>query len=288
MNRNLLRWVSFAVTAAIGIGCVRFSKAQVAPPNGIPDKNIKQGFTLPDKEYKVSFQGMGIIREVKVKEGDVIKKGDVLMVQDDREEQAELKLLELDCNDLPIKGAEFKAKAAQVDFDYKDKMMKDGAKVELEWTQKKAEWDIAKVQVEQAAKELEQKKAKRDKQLQHVQNMTLTAQSDGVVKEILNEVGSNVDPTKPVVTVVSNNPLTVEVQVPALASLQLKKDEKMRVSYDKKNWREASVSYLSPQADAASGMRTIRLELANPNGEPSGLQVFVELPEKLLAAVDGK
>jgi hypothetical protein len=91
-----------------------------------------------------------------------------------------------------------------------------------------------------------------------------------------------------VLTVVQNNPLKVEVQVPALASLQMKLGDKLRVSYDKQAWREAAVSFMSPQADAGSGMRLIHLELANPNGEPSGLPVFVELPEKLLAAVDGK
>jgi hypothetical protein len=30
----------------------------------------------------------------------------------------------------------------------------------------------------------------------------------------------------------------------------------------------------------------IRLEMPNPQGEPSGLQAFVELPDKLLAAMD--
>ena len=94
--------------------------------------------------------------------------------------------------------------------------------------------------------------------------------------------------TEPVLTVVQNNPLKVEVQVPALASLQMKIGDKLRVTYDKQTWREAAVSFLSPQADAASGMRLIQLELPNPSGEPSGLQAFVELPDKLLAAVDGK
>jgi hypothetical protein len=45
---------------------------------------------------------------------------------------------------------------------------------------------------------------------------------------------------------------------------------------------------MSPQADAQSGMRMIRLELPNPQGEPSGLQAFVELPDKLLATADAK
>jgi hypothetical protein len=45
---------------------------------------------------------------------------------------------------------------------------------------------------------------------------------------------------------------------------------------------------MDPQADAQSGMRKVRLEMPNPQGEPSGLQAFVELPDKLLASADGK
>ncbi len=43
---------------------------------------------------------------------------------------------------------------------------------------------------------------------------------------------------------------------------------------------------MDPQADAQSGMRMIRLELPNPDGEPSGLQVYVEMSEKLLAGTE--
>lgn len=250
--------------------------------------NIKRGDTMPYKEYKVCFPTMGVIHEVKIKEGDSIKKGDVIMVQDDREERAELKLLELDCNDLPIQAAQKKADVAEVDFEYKDKMKKAGEKNHLEWTRAKAEWEVAKVQIEQAKQELKQKEAKRDKQDQHVKNMTLRAETDGIVKELINDIGSNVDPTKPVITVVENNPLLVQVYVPGLASRQLKRGDKLRVSYDRVNWKEASVSYLSPEADAGAGTRLIRLELPNPEGDPSGLRAFIELPEKLLASVNGK
>ncbi len=294
MNKMARRWMACAFAAALGIGGMNYIRADDAPAPKLPvlpgavEGNITQGFTLPDKEYKVCFPTMGVIREVKIKEGDVIKKGDVLMKQDDREEVAELKLLDLDCNDLPIKAAIEKAKAAEVEFQYKDKLKKDGAQNDLEWTRAKAEWDVLLVQIEQAKAELKQKEAKRDKQKQHVESMTLVAASDGVVKDLINDIGSNVDPTKPVITVVQNNPLTVEVQVPALASLQLKKNDKIRVSYDKKIWKDASVSFMSPQADARSGWRKIHLELPNPEGDPSGLQVFVELPEKLLASADGK
>jgi len=293
MNRRTWRWVVCAAVLAGGFGVspslMAEEPAQLTDASTV-DRNLRQAFTLPYKEYKISFPTMGVIKEVNIKEGDVIKKGDVIMKQDDSEDRAELKVLDaaIGQGELGLKVGEAKLRVAESEYKSKSNLKNSGAFNDLEVERALAERDVAAAQLEQAKKELEQTKAKRDKQATHVDNMTLKAATDGVIKELINDIGSNIDPTKPVVTVVQNNPLLVEVQVPALSSLQLKKGEKLRVTYDKKNWREASVSFLSPQADAGSGMRMIRLELANTDGEPSGLQVFVELPDKLLASANEK
>jgi multidrug efflux system membrane fusion protein len=288
MKSPAWRWIICAAAAVASFGALSPSRAD-KPADVAQDAKIRQAFTLPFKEYKVSFPTMGVIKDVMIKEGDVIKKGDVIMKQDDSEERAELRLLELDVNNYPIDAAKAKLAAAEAEFKAKDNLntASNGFST-LEVERARAERDVARIQVDASKQELKQKEAKRDKQATHVENMTLKAPTDGVIKELINDIGSNIDPTKPVVTVVQNNPLLVEVQVPALASLQIKTGEKLRVSYDKKSWRDASVNFLSPQADAGSGMRMIRLELPNPNGEPSGLQVFVELPDKLLVSADGK
>jgi RND family efflux transporter MFP subunit len=233
---------------------------------------------------------MGVINEVKVKEGDVVKKGDVLMKQDDSEDQAELRVMEAAIKQSKggIVVGQAKLKVAESDYKSKSAMLAKGAFNKSEVERAEAERDVAAAQIEQAKDEVAQTEAKRDKQATHVANMTLKSDVDGVVKELINDVGSNVDPTRPVLMIVDNQALLVEVQVPAQASLQLKKGDRMRVSYDRKSWRDASVSFMSPQADAQSGMRMIRLELPNPQGEPSGLQAFVELPDKLLATADAK
>jgi RND family efflux transporter MFP subunit len=288
MKYRSWRWIACAAAVSATCCLAPVVRAENAPSAAVAERNITPAFTLPYKEYKISFPTMGVIKEVRIKEGDMIRKGDVIMKQDDSEDRAELRLLELDVNDYPIKAAEYKLEAAEADFQGKERMKAQAAGSDLEWQHAKAERDVAKVQIEASKQELKQKEAKRDKQAIHVNNMTLLAPTDGVVKELINDVGSNIDPTKPVVTVVENNPLLVQVQVPGLASLQVKKGEKLRVSYDKKTWREAAISFLSPEADASSGMRMIRLELPNPDGEPSGLQVFVELPDKLVASADGK
>ena len=286
MKRFVRRSVMLAAVLACGLGVGTVANAQQpAAGAAAASDRIQPAFTLPYKEYKISFPTMGVIKEVKVKEGDVVKQGDVLMKQDDSEDRAELRILELDVNDFPINAAQAKLKAAELDYQAKTNLNKaSGGYSVLEVERALAERDVAKAQLDQAKQELEQKKAKRDKQTTHVNNMTMKADVNGVVKDLINDVGSNVDPTRPVMTVVDNSTLLVEVQVPAIASLQLKKGDTMRVSYDRKTWKDGTVSFMSPQADAQSGMRMIRLEMPNPQGEPSGLQAFVELPEKLATA----
>jgi RND family efflux transporter MFP subunit len=292
-RRSVIGATVFAV--ALGMGTVATAQQQqqqssAGSAGAVSERNIQPAFTLPVKEYKISFPTMGVIKEVKVKEGDVVKKGDVLMKQDDSEDRAELRVL-----DAAIKQAKggivvgkAKLKVAELAYVSKSDLKKKGAFNEQEVAQAEAERDVAAAQIEQAENEVAQAEAKRERQATHVENMTLKADVEGVVKELINDVGSNVDPTRPVLMIVDNATLQVEVQVPAQGSLQLKKGDKLRVSYDRKTWRDASVSFMDPQADAQSGMRKVRLEMPNPQGEPSGLQAFVELPDKLLASADGK
>jgi multidrug efflux pump subunit AcrA (membrane-fusion protein) len=290
MKRIVRRWVMAAAVAGLGIGLSPRTFAQNAPASEASERNLKQAFTLPEKTFEAHFPTLGVIKEVKIKEGSVVKAGDVLMKQEDSEEAAELKVLEAAVlqSEQGVKVGEAKLRVAQYEYEAKKNLQATGAFVDLELKRAEAERDVAAAQLEQAKKDVEQTKAKRDKQQTHVENMTMRAKGDAVVKQIISDIGSNTDPTRPALLLVQNNPLKVRVEVAALASLQMKLGDKLRVSYDKKDWREASVSFLSPEADAASGMRLIHLELANPNGEPSGLPVFVELPDKLLASVDGK
>src|SRR4051812_20180962 len=95
MKRVAWRWVVCAAVAGVmGAGTAAFAEADqpqraaAAADSAGADQNVKQAFTLPYKEYKISFPTMGVIKEVKVKEGDVVKKGDMIMKQDDSEDQA--------------------------------------------------------------------------------------------------------------------------------------------------------------------------------------------------------
>ncbi|HSI33285.1 MAG: efflux RND transporter periplasmic adaptor subunit [Phycisphaerae bacterium] len=246
---------------------------------------IVAGFTLPHKEYKISFPTMGVIREVKVKEGDAVNAGDVLMIQDDREEQAELKVLEFDANSKkPEDAARAELELNQVKLKWEKDLLAQGGQNQRAVAEAEAQTGIAAIKVEQAIQERAQYGLKRDKQKTRIDRMSITSPSDGIVQSIKNDVGANGDPQRESIVVVQNNPLKVEVQVPAMASLSMKKGDKLKVSYDRKTWVDADVSMMSPQANAGSGTRMVHLELKNADHAPSGLQIYVDLREKLATA----
>src|SRR5829696_4361430 len=99
MKRVAWRWIIGAAVTAGGLACTQKAFTQDAKPSEtVAAERVVPGLTMPFKSYQICFPSIGVIRDVKIKEGDVVKKGDVLMVQDDREAKAELKLLELDVN----------------------------------------------------------------------------------------------------------------------------------------------------------------------------------------------
>jgi RND family efflux transporter MFP subunit len=282
MKRVNRRWITAAVVVT---GMLFGGGLSVADEPKASDLRITPAVTLPFQKYDLCFAGTGVISEVLIKEGQLVKKGDKLMMQDIDLEKAELELLKLDVNNYPIEAAQAKEQAAAAEYKAKENLRKAGGGSDLELEQARAEWEVAKIQIKAAQQELKQKEAKRDKQAMHIEKMTMSAPVAGVVQSIATQVGTNVDPTKPSLTLLENNPIKVQVQVPAIASLQLKVGDAMRVSYDKKTWRDGAVGYLAPQANAGAGMRMVIVEVPNPDNDPSGLQAYVELPEKLMPAI---
>jgi RND family efflux transporter MFP subunit len=280
-------------TVAAGGAAMIFSPVRVqaqGQPVKAGQSSIIEVHTQPYKKFPIHFMRMGKISEVHVKQGDAVKKGDPLMKQDTSVEEAELAILKFDAENLSaIKAAEKKLKLAELEFKMKERLYQNDKGRELEYERAKAEMEVAGVQVEQAKTELEQKKLKHNQQETILKNMTLRADSEGIVQELINDLGSTVDPTRPSLVIVQNNPVVAVLRLPSAATMSLKAGDKLRVSYDKKNWKDGTVTFMSAEADARTeeSVRTIHLDVPNPEGVPAGLQAYVEVPDKLLAGAAG-
>src|SRR5690606_36933721 len=127
--------------------------------------------------------------------------------------------------------------------------------------------------------ELRQKQIQRDQQEELLELMRLTSKFDGIVARIDVGLGQIVDPQKPAMIIVQNDPLWIEFTLPSAEAELLRDQTTMSVRYpNEPEWRNASVILRSPVVDAASDRQLVRLEMENPQLRPTGLQVEVKLP----------
>ena len=284
-SRSILR--AAVASLLVGAACVapRTARAAGDVPSRNVDRTVEVGNTKPadQKPRELRFKNPGIIKSVEVREGDIVKAGQQLMSQDDAEEIAELDILVKDSSDLRIQAARRSAEAKQAEFKRIEAIHME-AKNEAEFEKAKAEAELAVLNIEQEKQDREVKLAKVEKQRKMIERMKLLTPMDAIVQSVEVRPGEMGEPQKPAITLVNNNPLIVEVNLTRVVSQNLKLEQAMRVSYDRKEWKDAKVSYLAPMANAGAGRQKVHLELPNPEGKVSGLQIYVELPDTQVAA----
>src|SRR4029453_11940770 len=101
MNNQKKNRVLGIAVAAIGVLAMSCSLwAQQQPQQATPGGVIVQGVTKPYIPAKPWFNSAGTVLEVPVVKGQTVKKGDVLIRQDDRMEKAELAKLEAEAKSM--------------------------------------------------------------------------------------------------------------------------------------------------------------------------------------------
>lgn len=273
------------LTYALALSCLfaaGTAHAQALPP--VPPAEVKAS-TEPSKRAQMNFREIGLVAKVEVKEGQVVKAGDMLMVLDTVIDELELKRLKDEYDDSS------RLDFAKVDRDVKKNQYerikeKIGGFSPFEVEQAKLDWDRAEAQIKVVMLEQRSNGLRVDQQKAKIDRMTLKAEFDGVVESIKIREGelSSVDTDKPAIVVVQKTPARVVIttlRTDQVAKLDL--GESLEVKYaDQTEWREAKVTFKAPVADARSNYQIVWLELPNPEQRDLGLPVQVKLPAKLL------
>jgi len=272
------QWCCVAVAAGLLAGGPAW--AEDVPSSA--DQTIP-AVSKPSQKRELTLTIRGTISQVPVKEGDKVKEGQLLLAEDDRVEQKELERLQIEAqSQIAVKAAEAELKVKQAELANYEEMYKNHASNEIELRKAQAEAEVASLQVEKARQDLEIRKKEAEKQAVVLDLMRRVSPIDGVVAKLEIGVGEVVDPTKPVCTVVQNDPLWVESYVPIGVAAQLKVGQKMQVRYpEQEQWLTGEVNFLSPVADDRSGTRLIRLRLPNPELRESGLNMLLRLPAQV-------
>lgn len=246
--------------------------------------------TQPSRQSKVSFLVTGKVANVPVTVGQRVKKGDTLIQLDDSVERKTLEYLEMEARStLGIEASQKELENARVTLERVENMFKQNVANEAELLEARLGVDIAEIRLRKANEDLALKRIERDKQAEQVQQMNIISPIDGQIQQIDVSEGEIVDPRQPACWVVANDPLWVEFTLNANQAASLESAKSLRVRYPREQqWQDANILFVAPMVDAASDMRRVRLELPNPEGRPSGLQMIVELPQAVAEAGDNR
>ena len=281
MNRMILKAALLGFT--VWVASVNLAQSlDLRPP--------VSAITQPSEISKRAFQDIGVVKQVMVKDGDLVTADQVLMQLDDDIDQASLKQMKLEAEST----ARVEAAQAEVELrrsEYEKMRNAPAAFQQRETEEARLRMIGAEKQLKVSQEEGEIAQLKYQAALVKVAKMKLTAPFAGQVQRVVVKLGEAVDPRaeQGAVILVKTDPLWVEVKGLTTSDVaKLKLGDALQVRYEDDGaaaqWRSGKIIFINPVADASSKTQMIRLELPNPERRSAGLHMEVKVPGATEAA----
>jgi RND family efflux transporter MFP subunit len=244
-------------------------------------QSVAEGYTAPSKKAEIALPILGVVSHVPVVEGQKVKKGDVLINQDDGYEQAQLvsALLQADVTaTVARQQADFELK--KLVYARKLSIFQQGGGNESEVQEAETDMKVSEASVAVEKQKGAVAEADVKAQRERIRLKTLLAPFDGVIERIEATEGEATDPQKPSLVIVQLDPLFVEI--PGMQPEQVERmslGQTVQVRYPGESaWMDAKVKYIAPVVDATADTQLVKLELPNPSNRYGGKRVEVKLP----------
>jgi RND family efflux transporter MFP subunit len=280
------RKITVAILGALAL--LPFSSAVRSADNAPPSAGtiVVTGITKPSEERHLAFAGPGLVSSVSVKEGDIVKKGQVLAAQDSRQDQFALKSYEREANSSDkVKYSKDDLALKEVQRDRKVYLHTHDAASQSEVDEAELAVKLATAQIALAELEHDQKIYDAEKEKVKIEQMQIPSPIDGIVEKINIGEGEMADPQNKEGSIVVGqwNPLWLEVHLPSLQAAQLKMNQEMFAKYEGGEWKSAKIIFFE-KVDATSDTQMVRLEMANPdNAKFPGMHMQIKLPDGVTA-----
>ncbi|MGD9690315.1 MAG: efflux RND transporter periplasmic adaptor subunit [Phycisphaerales bacterium] len=244
--------------------------------------------TRPSRDAALGFTTSLEIQEILIKPGQRVKEGTRLIRARDGEVLAGIALQELRAtNRSEVENAEAARDLAQSRFDAVEKVMLSDAGTEAEFEERRIGLVSAKIGVAAALKTLEEEVLRLAQLREQAQRYYINAPFDGIVDQLVGEVGQAVTERDPVVRVVDIDPLWIDVPVRTETTIS------ERIAPGHQAWAlldlpgepvvlTGRVLYVSAVADSASGTRRVRVEVDNPDEWPAATRARVRFSQPAL------
>jgi len=200
------------------------------------------GITEPLLDVTLGLADAGIIHAQFFKEGDLVKKGDVI--------------LELDKS---LETIEVERRKAVMDG---DKMVYESTHELSETTKSVSKEDLTKAEEQYNVSTAEYKFA-----VQQLADRQLVAPFSGAITEVLLKPGAAVAPYQPLVRLVDTTRCYFVGHVEGTTAAGLRLDQPVKIAVDGGQTVDGKICFISPVVDAASGLARIKAVFDNAEGE---------------------
>jgi len=241
--------------------------------------------TRPSRDAVLGFSLPTTLKEIAVRGGERVTEGQLLVRGDDEEDLALLETQRIRAEtDLPVERAVGQAELAAVEWERAQEAFSKSGINQLEYDRARLAASTAQIDVGIAKNTLAQDRAQVVRFEARVRRLRLTAPFDGIVDNVLVDVGQSVSEADSVVRVVNIDPLWIDVPAPTSQTIQLglQVGGEAWVAMDLPGEARvfpARIVEVSPVADAASGTRRVRVEMPNPDEIVAGVTSYVRFTE---------
>lgn len=226
------------------------------------------GITEPVGDSTISATVSGRVALIVVKEGDFIKKGEIVLKFENEKEELELARRKLILNSkIELETAQFKANTLKNEY-LTTKSIFDATKSisQEELLQKELEYKLAQSEFERLLWAKEREKIEHDIAASQLEDRIIRAPFDGVVTKLYLKIGESCSTQDPLVRIVDTQQCRLVAYLDSSNPVKIDKDSSVyiEISYGKTIIKkDASIDFISPVADPSSGLREIKASFDN-------------------------
>ena len=220
------------------------------------------GLVVAANQVQVASRLMGYIRELKVREGESVKQGQLLFVVDPTDIQGQVAQARAG-----LAQAQANFANAQADYERFGTLYKEEAIPRQQWEQVKLRYDVARAQVAAA-------RAGYATAAAQLHYSSVTAPLAGIVVQKLASAGDLAAPGRPVLVIENPGKLQVQVQVSDAVFDHIKAGDAVQVSAQGKTLTGTVVQAVAA-ADPQSHTHLVKIDLPPNTGLDSGSYVRV-------------
>ena len=230
-----------------------FKAAKIEFTDLLPTLGTVRGQT----EVELKFEVSGTVQAINVREGDLVKEGQELVVLDDREAQ-----LRVEYADSKRATAEAQLKLARKRLSVNEELFRIGAIIRPKLEESQIEVEQAQTQVDTAEKEA-------NLATHELSRTVLKAPMDGVIGTRQVEPGEYVSPQTVVASLMDVNAIYVELGIIERDIERIRLGQRVKVSVDSlpNTTFEGKVDNLAPVIEGKSRTLTAKVKVENTQGQ---------------------